>query len=85
MPTEDNPIGALQELSQARGGQPTPHYVLQSVSGEAHCPHFVYEASWADLRVQGEGANKVRIVSTFNIKPFFFYRRKPKSVLPRIY
>ena len=67
MPTVDNPIGALQELSQARGGRPTPFYVLLSVSGESHCPHFVYEAAWADLRAVGEGSSKVmQIYSSFS-------------------
>ena len=61
MPSVDNPIGALQELSQARGGQPAPVYVLQDVCGESHCPHFTYEASWADLRAVGEGSSKVRL------------------------
>ena len=59
MPSVDNPIGALQELSQASGGHPTPLYVLQEVSGESHCPHFTYEASWAELRAVGEGSSKV--------------------------
>ena len=59
MSCEDNPIGALQELSQAQGGRPSPYYELQAVSGESHCPHFVYEARWDELRAVGEGSNKV--------------------------
>ena len=59
MSCEDNPIGALQELSQAQGGRPTPFYELQAVSGESHCPQFTYEARWEELKAVGEGSSKV--------------------------
>ena len=61
MTCEDNPIGALQELSQAQGGRPMPFYELQAVSGQSHCPHFTYEARWDELRAVGEGSSKVNI------------------------
>ena len=82
MAIEDNPIGALQELSQARNGGPAPVYVLVSVSGESHCPHFVYSAAWGDLTTQGEGSSKVSSYlheGKYNINS----RKKPKSLLLR--
>ena len=86
MPSEDNPIGALQELSQAQGGRPTPYYELQAVSGEPHSPHFTYEARWAELKAVGEGSSKVNIqiyLQFFKHQLYLNLRKKRKSVLLR--
>ena len=85
MSCEDNPIGALQELSQAQGGRPTPFYELQAVSGESHCPQFTYEARWEELKAMGEGSSKV-ILSLysqfFNIKHILTVERGEKGRCP---
>ena len=84
MRCEDNPIGALQELSQAQGGQPTPFYELQAVSGESHCPRFTYEARWAELKAVGEGASKVKTNSPVLISSkyqIYSNRRKKRKRL----
>jgi len=55
--TTDNPIGALQEMSQSLSCS-MPMYNIIETSGQSHCPTFKIQATWKNMTSVGVASSK---------------------------
>ena len=76
---DNNPKGALQELTQGRWGS-TPRYRTLSVTGPSHQPHYQVEVSIRNLTAAGSGSSRKEAEAAAARRLYEYLRnRQPKD------